>query len=349
MSDVLEKYSKELIPSVEEEMRDVLGGSDVNDDLFFGMIHYHMGWVDEGMSSRESKSGKRIRPLLCLLACAASGGDWRQALPAAAAVEIIHNFSLVHDDIQDASPTRRGRKTVWKIWGASQAINTGDAMFALAHTALERLQSRGVVDSITLRALRMMDDTCLELTRGQFSDMSFENRADVSVEEYMAMIGRKTGALLSLSAELGALVSGSGPETVDHFAAFGSDLGLAFQIRDDILGIWGDETVIGKSAATDIVARKKSLPVLHGLSKSETLRNIYFDDEYGSQNSDKDDEEFIRRIVEILDAMGSREFAELHEKRYANSAIDHLEAINPKGEAGRALYQLTGNLLHRQF
>ena len=345
MSGAIDKLSIHMIPAVEAEMRDVLGWNNYRRDLFLGMMHYHMGWVDEDLSELDLQSGKRVRPVLCLLSCAASGGDWRQAVPAAAAVEIIHNFSLVHDDIQDESPTRRGRRTVWNIWGASQAINTGDAMFALAHTAMGRLQSRGVPDSVCLRALTMLDDTCLELTRGQYSDMRFENRDDVSVEEYMAMINRKTGALLALSTELGALISGSSEDVVDHYASFGSDLGLAFQIRDDILGIWGDETVIGKSAATDIVSRKKSLPVLHGLSGSEELRRMYFD----SDSDEIADGSFVDEVIALLNQPGSREFAKMHEKRYANSAVSHLEAVSPEGDAGEALFQMTNRLLSRKF
>jgi geranylgeranyl diphosphate synthase type I len=342
MINHLSDLSKEMIPAVEMELLDVLRLKERSDDLFYGMMHYHMGWVNEEMEPLDINSGKRVRPLLCLLACAASGVDWKRAIPAAASIEFIHNFSLIHDDIQDASPTRRGRLTVWKLWGVSQAINAGDAMFALAHTAMERLSTWDVDDSISLQALRMLDDTCLELTRGQFLDMQFEERDDVSVDDYLAMINGKTAALLSLSAEIGALVGDSRPDIVRHFAAFGRELGLAFQIRDDILGIWGDETVIGKSAATDIETRKKSLPVLHGLSKDETLRRMYEEEEDSS-------DEFVAAVVEYLGQTGSRKFAEDCEQKYADSALAHLEAISPEGKAGQALLQLTGSLLNRQF
>lgn len=341
MINPLSDLSNEMVPAVELEMRKVLSFNEQSDDLFYGMMHYHMGWVNEELQPLEINSGKRVRPLLCLLACAASGSDWKRAIPAAASIEFIHNFSLIHDDIQDASPTRRGRLTVWKHWGVSQAINTGDAMFALAHTAMERLITRDVEDVIALRALRMLDNTSLELTRGQYLDMQFEERDDVSVDEYLTMIGGKTAALLALSAEIGAVVGESRPEIVDHFAAFGRDLGLAFQIRDDILGIWGDETVIGKSAATDIETRKKSLPVLHGLSKNTELRRLYSEED----TSDA----FVTRAVEYLGKTESREFAESFEQQYADSALAHLKAVSPSGKAGEALLQLTGRLLNRQF
>jgi geranylgeranyl diphosphate synthase type I len=341
MFDAVDALSAEMIPALEAEMRDVFKLKEKGDDQFYGIMHYHMGWVDEDLVPLAKNGGKRIRPFLCLLACAATDGDWKQAIPAAASIEIIHNFSLIHDDIQDASPTRRGRVTVWKLWGANQAINAGDAMFAIAHTAMERLSNRGVEDSITIRGLRMLDDACLALTQGQYSDMQFEARDDVTVDEYLSMISGKTAALLALSTELGAVIGGCSPEISDHFAAFGRDLGLAFQIRDDILGIWGDETVIGKSAATDIETRKKSLPVLFGLSKDEELRSLYREAETN--------DDFVGRVVGRLDSIGSREFAENHERMYANSALAHLEAVNSDAEAGVALLQMTSRLLNRKY
>lgn len=341
MSDILKTLSKQMIPAVEAEMQAVLGVEDKDESIFQSMMHYHMGWIDEQFRPLEGNGGKRIRPLLCLLTCMAADGDWHQAIPAAAALELTHNFTLIHDDIQDASPTRRGRRTLWKIWGKNQAINSGDAMFALAHLALIRLTTRGVADGTTVRALRMLDETCLELTMGQYADMSFEERAEVSVSEYLEMIQRKTAALLSLSTKFGAIVAACSADVSDHYATFGRDLGMAFQIRDDILGIWGDESLIGKSAATDIATRKKSLPVLYGLAESEELRSLY------SQN--KSGVDFVDRVVRLLDDVGAREFAERHEREYANSAIEHLKAVNPRGDAGSALLKITGRLLNRQF
>jgi geranylgeranyl diphosphate synthase type I len=341
MSGALSSLSAEMLPAVEAEMRDLLGLRENRDDPFYGMMHYHMGWTDSNFNQLELTGGKRVRPLLCLLTNRAAGADWRQAIPAAASIEIVHNFTLVHDDIQDASPTRRGRQTLWKLWGSSQAINTGDAMFAVAHLAMVRLRERKVSDSTTIKAVRMLDETCFELTKGQYVDMNFEGRPDVTVAEYLSMINGKTAALLAMSAELGSVIAECQPEISEHYAAFGRDLGLAFQIRDDILGIWGDESLIGKSAATDIATRKKSLPVLFGLSRSEELRRLYGDE--------KTDGDFVSRVVERLDEIGAREFAEKYEKEYADSAVAHLEAVSPRGKAGEAILQLTGTLLNRQF
>ncbi len=262
-------------------------------------------------------------------------------MPAASAIEIIHNFSLVHDDIQDASDTRRGRPTAWTLWGQPQAINTGDAMFAMAHLGLNRLSDHGVDPATVVRAFRRFDETCVQLTQGQYADMSFETRDDVTTDEYLAMITGKTAVLIALSAELGALVAGADDKTIAHYATFGRDLGLAFQIQDDILGIWGDESLTGKSAATDIVTRKKSLPVLYGLDQSEVLRDLYA--------ADGDESTFVRRAIRELDAVGAQAFAADLAAQYSNSALGHLEAAQPAGEAGEALFQLADMLLRRDY
>ena len=340
MSDRIQVYSSSKIPAVEQEMRLVLRADHSEVDPFFGMIQYHMGWRDSELTPFSASAGKRIRPLLCLLSCESAGGEWHQALSGAAALEILHNFTLVHDDIQDASPTRRGRSTVWKIWGVEQAINAGDAMFALAHIALGRLTRAGVAADTINRAMLRLDETCIDLTYGQFQDMHFEERQTVSVQEYIQMIDGKTAALLSFSCELGAMVSDSNDLIIQHFASFGRDLGLAFQIRDDILGIWGDESLIGKSAANDIANRKKSLPVLYGLEESSALRDLY--------SQENEDEDFVLQAVSILNEAGAKDFAEEHEERYASSALEHLEAAQARLPAKEILLDLVNMLLNRQ-
>lgn len=344
MNNQLETLSAAFLPAIEEEMRTVLGAGQSDPGLsspFYAMIHYHMGWVDEALQPAGGNSGKRIRPLLCLLACQAAGGDWQKAVPAAAAIEILHNFSLVHDDIQDNSPTRRGRSTVWTLWGQPQAINTGDAMFAMAHLALNRLADRGVPAEVVVRALRRFDETCVALTHGQYTDMSFETRDSVEVKEYVGMITGKTAVLIALATELGALVAQADEARVRAFGDFGLNLGLAFQVQDDILGIWGDETVTGKSAATDITTRKKTLPVLYALAKSPELRALY--------DGHATEDEFVSRVVELLDDAGARHYAIDEAERYTRAAIASLSAAQPSPPASEALDILTGILLRRDF
>jgi geranylgeranyl diphosphate synthase type I len=349
MTTELKTLAAQYLPALEAEIRQALSPAPPTTaappgtarDHFYQMIHYHMGWLDEHFQPTDGNGGKRIRPLLCLLVCQAVGGRWEQALPAAAAIEILHNFTLVHDDIEDRSPTRRGRATLWQLWGEPQAINCGDAMFALAHLALTRLTDCGVEPDNVVRALRRFDESCVRLTEGQHADMTFEGVDMVSVDAYLHMITGKTAVLLGLCGELGALIGGGDEETLRHYAAFGKQLGLAFQVKDDILGIWGDEALTGKSAATDIESGKKSLPVLFGLSQSENLRLLY-----AHPNGDQD---YIRQVVTLLDESGAREFASQKATEYSRGAVDHLEAAGPAAAAGKALFQLTEMLLMRNY
>lgn len=335
----LDALTKQMLPAIQQEMRTVLQADRHPPiDHLHGMMQYHMGWLDESMQPAEAKAGKQIRPLLLLLTCHAAGGDWHQAVPAAAAIELVHNFSLIHDDIEDRSPTRRGRQTAWQLWGIPLAINAGDAMFAAAHLALNRLITRGVTPSIVVTALRRFDETCLQLTQGQHADMQFETRRDVSVDEYMAMITGKTSVLLQLCTELGALIAGCDEETAAQYGQFGLNLGLAFQVLDDVLGIWGDETLIGKSATSDIKTRKKTLPVLFGLSQSKELAKLY--------DQPEQSETFVAEVVALLDQVGAREFTEGSAQKYSEAALYNLAAVQPKIPIH--LEKLTAKLLQRQ-
>ncbi len=334
-----------MVPAVEQEMQSILQLPDSSvtetPDPFYGMMQYHLGWVDAGLRKADKKQGKRIRPVLCLLSCAAAGGDWRKAIPAAAAVELLHNFTLIHDDIQDNSHTRRGRQTVWQIWGMPQAINSGDSMFALAILALERLQAYGIGPDIQLAAMRRFAQTCLHLTYGQYLDMEFERREAVTVDEYLEMITGKTAALLGLCAELGAMVAGAEATIIDHYRRFGLDLGLAFQVKDDILGIWGDENKIGKSAATDIVTRKKTLPVLFGITQSQELEALYRQPDNGNA--------FVDQVVLLLDEVGAKQYAHGEATHYTESALENLAAARPDSRYLPTLHQLTDLLLKRSY
>lgn len=341
MQKILAK-TEDMRAAINEEMKAVLQyDNDTTPDLFLGMNHYHMGWVDEKMQPVQVHAGKQIRPLLLLLTNQAAGGDWRQAVPAAAAIELLHNFSLIHDDIEDASPTRRGRKTLWTIWGIEQAINAGDAMFAQAHIAMSRLLERGVPAEITVQALRRFDETCVHLTHGQYRDMDFETRDNVTADEYIEMITGKTAVLISLCTELGALIAGCDAQTVRHYAQFGLELGLAFQVKDDILGIWGDEAIIGKSASSDIATKKKTLPVLYGLGQSDALRQLY--------RQETTDDAFVAAAIRLLDKSGAREYAKEKATYYSQSALGHLEAAQPNGAAYGTLNELADFLLKRDF
>lgn len=304
---------------------------------FHAMLTYHMGWTGEGAGPEAA--GKRIRPLLLLLACTAAGGNWLHAVPAAAAVELIHNFSLVHDDIQDNSDKRRGRPTVWKIWGMPQGINAGDVLFVLANQSLLDLSASHSPETV-LQAGRIFQQTCLNLTKGQYLDMSYETRTDLQESDYWAMIAGKTAALLSACTQIGALLGGSSPHLQEAYRDFGHYLGLAFQVQDDILGIWGEEALTGKSTASDLLEGKKSLPVLYGLHKNGTFARMW---DEGPIQAEK-----VTALAEELAREGALLYAQEAADRMTELALQSLRRADPQGEAGEALFELTAKLLGRQ-
>jgi geranylgeranyl diphosphate synthase type I len=310
------------------------------------MMHYHLGWTDAQFHPAQAKIGKRLRPLFALLACQAAGGDVQAALPAAAAVELIHNFSLIHDDIEDRSATRRGRPTVWALWGEAQAINAGDAMFTLAHLALHRLGERGIPGDRIAAALRALDQTNLSLCHGQHMDLDFEGRLDVSADAYTAMIQGKTAALLGCAGYLGALVASPDEALAEQYRRVGEELGLAFQIQDDVLGIWGEADVTGKPVADDVRNRKKSLPIVFVLGRAgdpgaERLRAIYAQETLSEAD--------VAAAISILDASQARAYAEKLAHRHLEAALAELEAAQPEPEASEALHEMAHFLIKRTY
>ena len=252
------------------------------------ILQYHMGWRDAEGHHYRGKSSKFIRSTLCLLSCQAVGGDVAQMLPAAAALEFIHNFSLIHDDIQDGSYERHGRPTVWRLWGQSQAINAGDLMFALAYIALVNLKENGANDEEVIHSINILSEACQELCEGQYLDIQHENRLDITIEDYLDIIRKKTAALMAASTSLGAYL-GKGGEKVSYFHQFGEALGMAYQIRDDILGIWGTMESTGKSVEEDIRKRKKTLPIVYALMNSDSKDKVELERLYESALKRQDD------------------------------------------------------------
>lgn len=304
------------------------------------MLRYAMGWVDKSGMPYNKPTGKRLRPTLLLLCCEAAGGDWNTGLNAAAAVELLHNFSLIHDDIQDASELRHNRPTLWQIWGSAMAINAGDALFTTSYHALHR-QSRVTSPEDMLVLWDIFNRTNMELTRGQHLDMRFENQNHVTTDEYISMIKGKSAALLASCAELGSFIATSDRGIADHFHEFGLALGVAFQIRDDILGIWGDPGITGKSAATDIISKKKSLPVLYGLTESPMLAELYQKDAF----SDAD----VKAAVAELVQCGAQDYARSQERIYYERALQSLQDAGAKGDAAQLLHNFATSLFERTY
>ena len=303
---------------------------------FHEMLTYHMGWTGEGAGP--GATGKRIRPLILLLCASACGASWEHVLPAASAVELVHNFSLVHDDIQDNSPKRRGRDTAWVKWGAPMAINVGDALFVISSQAIIDLKSNYPAE-VVIRAAEILHNTCLELTSGQFLDMSYEEQRDLGVQDYWPMISGKTAALLSACCHIGALLGGADEEKQEIYRSFGHYVGLAFQVQDDILGIWGDEKVTGKSVASDLVEGKNSLPVLAGLG-----RKGRFAERWAQGPITQED---VIEVSRLLAVEGGLLAAQDAAKQMTDLALKSLEEADPQGEAGEALFELANKLLNR--
>lgn len=335
----LKEQMEIMLPVIEGELRAQVDRLDRADShTFHDMLTYHMGWTGEG-AGPEAR-GKRIRPLLLLLTTAAcSDSGWQHAAPAAAAVELVHNFSLVHDDIQDNSSMRRGRATVWKKWDVAQAINAGDALFVISNLSILDLD-RHYSSDLVIQVARVLHETCLELTRGQFLDMSYETRGDLAVDDYWRMSEGKTAALLSACTQAGAILGGANAVSIELYRTFGRDLGLAFQVQDDILGIWGDEAITGKPAGGDLVEGKNSLPVLFGISKNGPFAKRWA----GSPIQPEE----VAEISRVLREEGAADYAQQEGERLTERALEALEMANPRGEAGGALVEMAHKLLHRE-
>src|SRR2546425_1065443 len=234
------------IAAVDEEIRALLSQVEPALQPFYGMMLYHLG-----LATERTGGGKRLRPLLCTLLFEALAGDARPALPAAAAIELLHNFTLIHDDIEDQDPARHHRPAVWRVWGVPQAINAGDGMFAVSRLAAHRLRGFPAERVLTFTAL--LDEACVRVCEGQFLDISFETRTDITLEQYRAMAARKTGALFAAAAAGAAALASDDRSLRELLGQFGQAFGQAFQAHDDLLGIWASTERTGKVELNDLI------------------------------------------------------------------------------------------------
>ncbi len=318
----------ELIADTEGEIVRLVRDRDPSTHGLYEMVRYHLALDGTG-----SNGGKRIRPLLGLLAYASIAGDHRAALPGAAAVELGHNFSLVHDDIEDGDTERRHRPTLWSIHGIPQAINTGDTLFSLSRIALHRLTDLGFSDAKVLRLMRLYDETCLALCEGQYIDIATGKSNEVmSVDAYFDMIGRKTAALIAGSIEAGALLATDDEDVIARYRGFGWALGIAFQLNDDLLGIWGAEQATGK-AASDVAHKKKTLPVIYAVEHAGPEDRARLLELYGRSEPTGAE---LEEIVRILERVGARDYTRDTARRYRDEALAELDAAGVVSPAARA-------------
>ncbi len=326
-----------LIADVEAEILRLVVDRDPTTHGMYEMVRYHMGLDGSG------SSGKRMRPLLGLLAYASITGEHLPALPGAAAVELGHNFSLIHDDIEDSDRERRHRATLWALHGIPQAINTGDAVFVLSRIALHRLSELGFPDAKVLRLMRLYDLTCLALCEGQYIDIwTGEHDTTMTVDLYFDMIGRKTAALISASIEAGALLATDDEEVISRYRQFGWALGLAFQLNDDLLGIWGEEQATGK-APSDLAKHKKTLPVIYAFEHANPDDRSLLEAVY-ARHDPKPAE--ITAAMEVLDRVGAREYTRGQARHWRDEAITQLDAAGVvQPEARERLEQIMRSVI----
>ncbi len=333
-----------ILADIENEMRAIRDEQRTIAPIMWAIIDYQFGWDAEAASIDKNISGKRIRPVMMALVAQAVYGRYEHVLPAGAALELLHNFTLIHDDVMDKSPERRHRPAVWTRWGGTQAINAGDGLYALANLAMTRLLDQGADPVKTIKAHRAMSQACLWTAEGQMLDIDFETREVVRAEEYITMIVNKTGTLIEAAGYIGALLSTDDEAVAQGYAAFARNLGVAFQIRDDYLDVWGDTAQTGKVVASDIRDKKKSYPVLVALERAgeadrATLSRIYAQDVLAD-----DDVQTVLDVLGRVDAAGQTDQTARH---YYDLAMQSLASTGINNDTQHLIRQLAEFLIQR--
>jgi len=363
--NLLEEYR----PKVADELRLIVQKGSTPLLGLNTMSAYHMGFCDRDGNPSSSSKGKYLRPLFCIAMCAGLGGDPEQAIPAAAALELVHRTSLIFDDIQDKGQERNNQPTVRSVWGDNQAINAGLVLSSLARLALHRLTLRNVPDVKVLGIQSVLENAVIDLCHGQYMDISFVDAPMVSVKDYIRMVRGKTGALFATSCVVGAMLATSEPEDIEAPPGvpegtkfrymrsdpvlnaaweFGLNMGVAFQIHDDYLGVWGDEAMVGKTA-NDIQEKKRSLPVVLALeqfpdervSPNRTMRN-WFNNPFIS----KEDADGIRAWME---EKGIPKQVKRVEARYLKKARGNLVSLAIQSEWHALFEEVLSFLSERQI
>ena len=300
------------VTAVDDEIRSLLTQGEAALGPFYGMMLYHLG-----LDAERARSGKRLRPLLTALVFEALGGDGSRVTAVGAAVELLHNFTLIHDDIEDQDPRRHHRPTVWSVWGVAQAINAGDGMYAISRLAIQRLRERGFPAERVLDLAFLLDRTCVRVCEGQFLDIAYESRTDVTADRYRAMAAKKTGALFAASAEGPAILATDDHAVHEQLSRFGAEFGHAFQAHDDVQGIWATSDRTGKVEMNDLVKRKKTLPVAIAFERASGKVRAELDALFApAAPLPGENVERIRAILDELDvrALIDREIGEHRER-----------------------------------
>ena len=299
--------------ALEEELKDVFSG---REGFLYDLLRYHFGWADQRGQPEDLPLALHLQSLLALVCCEALSGDFQAALPAAAGIELVYNFTLVHSDVQSGRVDQQDRPSIWWVWGPAQAINAGDGLHGLGRTTIMRLAQRGVVADQVLRAVGLLDGACLTLCEGQYMDLDFQDQLRVTTGAYYDMIGRKTGALAGCSAELGALAAGGDESVCLQVRAAGTRLGMAWQIGQDINDFWGRRG--GGMTASNVLNKKKSLPLILAMETAELAVKRELGNIYAKRVLQPDD---VSRVIEILDQAQARQSSEAKARELVDEAL----------------------------
>lgn len=339
----------DLLVSIDMAIREFINQQEEHlAPIFWHQIyeHFDYDYPDALKNPDAMVAGKRVRPLVMALVARSICGEYKHVLPSGVALEIIHNFTLIHDDIMDESDTRRGRTTVWKNYGIPQAINSGDGLFTLGILSTLALDSAGNSPEKTLIASRELMRACLGTVEGQALDISFEDRLDITPEEYLKMIGLKTGRFIETAIHIGALLSTDDERIIENYRTFGKYLGLAFQMWDDYLGIWGDPEIIGKSATGDIEQKKKSYPITFAFAHADEPQQKRLHYVYGKETLGEND---VAEVLGILEEVDARTRTKDIVEEYYSNAMNALDALALENDDYDNLKKLAQFIIQRSY
>ncbi|MCH2307365.1 MAG: polyprenyl synthetase family protein [SAR202 cluster bacterium] len=311
----------------------------------YEMLRYSMGWID-GNGNPSLSQGKALRPTLCLYTCESLGTPYEKALPAAVALELIHNFSLIHDDIQDKDLIRHHKPTLWARLGTSKALLAGNIMRVIADKTATGLISNNLPPSVIFEVLELLTQSSLEMIEGQFLDIQFESQSEISINDYLKMISLKTGALIRTSIKVGALVGTQDRKVISNFNDFAINLGVALQIRDEYLGIWGKAPQTGKAVGADILRKKNTLPIIHLKSKSSGVNSKQVQKVF---SKDKINSHDVSDILEIMGEIHTKDYTSQRTNHYCNLAFEYLKKLDLDNEYEKDFLELLEFFRSREF
>ena len=315
---ILNRYQKTISISLKQHMRN-------ENSEVYKLLSYSMGWIDINGNKKNNNLGKALRPSLCLFACESLSGSIGPSIPAAVAIELIHKFSLIHDDIQDKDEFRYNQATLWTIWGVPKALIAGNVLRIIADQCLEKLVANGTEIDRALFVIEILTQSYLEMIEGQYLDIYYEGSPGISIEEYMNMIKNKTGALIKSSLQIGAVIGTQNIDIINAFSECGSSIGYLFQIRDDILGVWGESKNTGKPVGSDIKMKKNSFPICYAISNAKNKTKKFLIDKYSKKSITDND---VIEILDVLESLKIKKHAEDITDYHAERAIKALKQKN---------------------